>query len=169
MSGKESDGSKALAQSKDNSVRLDTLSIEQLQTFRKQMEGDLENIKSSLDTLTTALNRYTVSLETIKRLKDGESELMIPLSSSMYVRGKTNTNGKVTIDLGTGFFAKVPNEEGQAILKRKIDYISKNRKAFQENFSKTAAMQESVVAMLQQRIQERTAMVENATKATNKS
>ena len=141
-------------------INLDQLSIDQLQRFRKQVEEEISQLKSNIATLTNALDRYNMSLNSVQRLSEGETELMIPLSSSMYVRGKTNTGGKVTIDLGTGLFAKVPNEEGQAILKRKIDYVARNRKAFQDDLKQKILLSENMTAVLQRRIQEQTAMLE---------
>jgi prefoldin alpha subunit len=144
------------------SINLDTLPLDQLQRFRKQIEDDIKMLRSNVATLSSAQDRYAISLETLNRLNDGESELMIPLSSSMYVRGKTNTKGKVTVDLGTGFMARVPNQEGQAIIKRKIDYIAKNRQAFQDDLQKQSSALDQITAVLQQRIQEQTAMMEKS-------
>jgi len=141
-------------------VNLDTLSIDQLQRLRKQVDEEMNMLKSNVQTLGSALERFNVSLGTVQRLKEGESELMIPVSSSMYMRGKTNANDKVTIDLGTGISAKVSNEEGQAILKRKIDYVLKNRKAFQEDLKKKMMIADNITSVLQKRIQEQTAMLE---------
>ena len=144
---------------------MDLLSIEQLQRLRKQLEEETEIVKTNMNALATAQDRYTMSFDSVTKLKEGESELLIPLSSSMYVKGRTNTNGKVTVDLGTGFLAKVPMDEALGILKRKIEYIIRNRRAFQEDLQRKLLQTDSVTSVLQKRIQERTSMMENTSKA----
>jgi len=143
-------------QQQQQQIRLDSLPIEQLQRLRKQLDEEVVILRSNIGALTTALERFSASLESVKGLQEGDSELMIPVSSSMYVRGQTKTNGKVMIDLGTGFFAKVPNEEGQAILTRKIEYVAKNRKAFQEDLKQKMLLSEKIVGLIQQKIQQQT-------------
>jgi prefoldin alpha subunit len=137
-------------------IQLESLSIEQLQRIRKQLDEELNLTKTNIAALGTAFDRNSASLDTIKSLEIGDQELMIPLSSSMYARGRTNTKGKVMIDLGTGFYAKVANKEGQAILTRKVEYIAKNRKAFQEELKKKLLMADRVTAVIQQKIKEQT-------------
>lgn len=137
-------------------VKLESLDLEQLQKLKQRMDEEIKALRTNLSALGTAVERYSVSLETLQSVSSGEKELMIPMSSSMYAKGRTDAKDRVMIDLGTGFFAKVSNQEGQAIIQRKIDYVKKNRAAFQEQLVKKAELIERVVNVYQRKVREQT-------------
>jgi len=42
----------------------------------------------------------------LKNAAEGQ-ELMLPVTSTVYVQGKTFQTGRVTVDIGTGYFAEL--------------------------------------------------------------
>lgn len=48
---------------------------------------------------------------------------MVPLTSSMHVRGELSRPGRVLLDVGTGYFVDVSAERGADYCRRKIEYV----------------------------------------------
>jgi prefoldin alpha subunit len=63
--------------------------------------------------LKQAQDRFVQNISTLTSLKSAppEQELMIPLTSSVYIKGVLANKGSVTVDIGTGYFIeKVANQ-----------------------------------------------------------
>lgn len=48
---------------------------------------------------------------------------MVPLTSSMHVRGSLTRPDRVLLDIGTGYFVDVSAEKGTDYCRRKIEYV----------------------------------------------
>jgi len=148
----------------ERTIDLSSLSVQQLLQVRKQIEADCKTLANNVRTLKIAWERYSASLEAVKAMdKPTPQPLLVPLSSSMYMPGKTVPNGKVMIDLGTGFYAKMPIAQAEAVLQRKIDYVTKNVNAFEKNFDDQKEMLQRVVDVTQRRVQQEAASRGTAT------
>jgi prefoldin alpha subunit len=137
--------------------RFDTMRLDQLQRYRKQLDDEMANLKTNINALSNAHDRFANSLSTIRALNTNESKTaMLPLTTSMFVRGKTEANGRVLVDLGTGFLVQVSNEHGQGILQRKLDYVALNRRAFAEQEQQRRELSQMCMQFIQLRVREQT-------------
>lgn len=144
----------ASAQQIDPIAQLQQMGVDQLRRYRKQVDEEVANIQNSFAALTTAQERFTMSLQTVLVLKAKEQSVMIPLTTSMFVRGETKTNGRVMVDLGCGFFVNVPVDEALQILNRKVEYVSRNRKALADKIKYLQEMSQASAKILQQKVGE---------------
>jgi len=141
----------------EQTIDLATLSVEQLLQLRKQVEGDLKTLANNIGTLKMAHERYTASLEAVQALAGPSQPLLVPLSSSMYIPGRTTGDDKVMIDIGTGFFVRLPCKQAQGILQRKIDYVARNIGAFTQQLENQRETLQRIVAATQRTIQQQSA------------
>ena len=74
------------------------LSLEQLSQLKTQHEDELQELQPQLDSLTTARARFLNARNTLSDMKVAEEEnvVLVPLNSSLYVRGKISDPSKVT-------------------------------------------------------------------------
>lgn len=119
MSRKES-GSNA-----PKTIDLSTLSPKQLAAIREQLEVELNNYMQSNIALQRAASDFHASGRAIEQLSEQEKgcsgcqatsvspcapagkQLLLPLTSSVYVHGELESVEKVLIDVGTGYFVEV--------------------------------------------------------------
>lgn len=85
-------------------------------------------------------------------------ELLVPLTSSMYVPGKLHDVEHVLIDVGTGYYVEKTAEDAKDFFKRKIDFLTKQMEKIQPALQEKHAMKQAVMEMMSQKIQQLTAL-----------
>lgn len=87
-------------------VDVNSLQPQQLKQLFDSLEEEVGYLTNSLTQLKAAQERFVGSAATLEALKpesDG-NDIMVPLTSSLYVPGKLNAQSMVTVDIGTGYY-----------------------------------------------------------------
>jgi hypothetical protein len=90
-------------------VDIKTLTAPQLQQLGEQLEGELNTLSESFQSLQAAVTRFYQSgtaLEALAEEAEG-TPMMVPLTESLYAPGKLGSTDKVLLDIGTGYFVEV--------------------------------------------------------------
>ncbi|KAM5442369.1 subunit of tubulin prefoldin [Microsporum ferrugineum] len=94
-------------------VDIATLSVPQLRSLQSRLSSELEHLTSSHTKLRSAQSKFRECIRSIndgilaKPEKDGqENDILVPLTNSLYVRGKLSDREKVIVDVGTGFYVE---------------------------------------------------------------
>jgi prefoldin alpha subunit len=113
----------------DTNVDLDGMSLEQLSQLKQQEEGRLQAITQRYAQLRAASARLQgakTSLSDLKASPD-KTDVMVPLTESLYVPAKLVDAQKIMVELGTGFFVEVSQiKNATAILDRKLKMVDAN-------------------------------------------
>jgi prefoldin alpha subunit len=108
-------------------VPLEKLSIEQLNYVGRQIEQEISNYSSSYSSLKIAYNKFLDNKEYINDLKTyQDKEILVPMTSSLYVPGKCSDVKKVTVEIGANFFVETTIEKAEKFCDRKLEFIKKN-------------------------------------------
>lgn len=85
-----------------------TFHLLQLQDVRKQLEQELQHLTASYGQLKAAQARFRTCIEAIDNVKPetADREILVPLTSSLYVPGKLADANKVLVDVGTGYYVE---------------------------------------------------------------
>ncbi|CAN0357746.1 prefoldin subunit 5 [Lampetra fluviatilis] len=140
-------------------VSLGQLPLQQLEALRTQLEQELDFLSTSVQQLKVAQTKFVESKECLSKLnKDNAGkELLVPLTSSMYVPGHLNDVEHVMVDIGTGYYVEKTVEEAKEFFQRKIDFLTKQiekiQPVLQEKFSLKQAVTETFNARVQQQLQ----------------
>ncbi|XP_048346284.1 prefoldin subunit 5-like [Sphaerodactylus townsendi] len=89
-------------------VNISELSLPQLEVLKSQLDQEVEFLSSSIAQLKVVQTKYVEAkdcLAVLNKSNEGK-ELLVPLSSSMYVPGKLSGVNQVLIDVGTGYYIK---------------------------------------------------------------
>ncbi len=116
-----------MAAAEQNQMDVGAMSLEQLQNIKAQHEDEVQELKRQLGAIYGAKNRYISAKTAVDQLVRPESdgkELLIPLTSSLYVPGKIVDPNKVIVELGTGYFCEKTSEGAKAIMERKITLVN---------------------------------------------
>ena len=108
-------------------IPIEKLSIEQLNYVGQQIEKDIKSYSQYYSSLRAVNNKYLDNKEYIKLLKEyKDKEILVPMTSSLYIPGKCADVKKVTIEIGANFFVETTIEKAEKFCDRKIESLKKN-------------------------------------------
>jgi prefoldin alpha subunit len=108
-------------------VPLEKLTKEQLNYLGNEIKKEISNYSSYYSSYKIALNKYYDNKEYIKDLRNYENkEILIPMTSSLYIPGKCIDVKKLTIEIGGNFFVETTIDKADKFCDRKIETLKKN-------------------------------------------
>lgn len=146
-------------QTPGGSVSLGSLSPESLRQLQVELQKEVEMITSSLSQLTSAVARLTASKENASQIggmTEGK-ELMVPLTSSIYVPGRLADSRKVLIDIGTGFFVEKSPAAAEKHFARRATLLKDEADKTTQLHTQKRQQLEAVSAVLQRKTAEASA------------
>ena len=107
-------------------VDLTKLNLMQLTQFKNQLDQDLQFYQESLQNLKHAQTRFQESGDSLKQLspENNDKEILVPLTGSMYVPGKLGDQGKVMVDVGTGYYVEKDIAAAREYFTKKVKYVT---------------------------------------------
>ncbi|KAA0713041.1 Prefoldin subunit 5 [Triplophysa tibetana] len=137
-------------------VNLTELSLPQLEGLKTQLDQETEFLTSSIGQLKVVQTKYVEakdSLNVLSKNNEGK-ELLVPLTSSMYVPGKLHDVDNVLVDIGTGYFVEKRVGDGKEFFKRKIDFLTKQIEKIQPALQEKHGMKQAVVEVMNMKLQQ---------------
>ena len=117
----------SLAKEKVREVPIEKLTIDQLNYVGQQIEKDIKHYSQYYSSLRAVNNKYLDNKEYIKLLKDyKDKEILVPMTSSLYIPGKCAEVKKLTIEIGANFFVETTIEKAEKFCDRKIESLKIN-------------------------------------------
>ncbi|KAK2510724.1 hypothetical protein Q9233_017478 [Columba guinea] len=145
-------------------VNVAELPLPQLELLKGQLDQpppqEVEFLSSSIAQLKVVQTKYVEAkdcLNVLNKSNEGK-DLLVPLTSSMYVPGKLSDVERVLIDIGTGYYVEKTADDARDFFKRKIDFLTKQMEKIQPALQEKHAMKQAVVEMMSQKIQQLTAL-----------
>ncbi|KAG5274409.1 hypothetical protein AALO_G00135830 [Alosa alosa] len=137
-------------------VNLTELSLPQLEQLKNQLEQETEFLTSSIGQLKVVQTKYVEAKESLNILnKSNEGkELLVPLTSSMYVPGTLNDVDNVLVDVGTGYYVEKNVDDTKNFFKRKIDFLTKQIEKIQPALQEKHTMKQAVVEVMSMKLQQ---------------
>ncbi|KAK2098728.1 Prefoldin subunit 5 [Saguinus oedipus] len=136
---------------------------------QNQLDQEVEFLSTSIAQLKVVQTKYVEAKDCLNVLNKSNEvkELLVPLTSSMYVPGKLHDVEHVLIDVGTGYYVEKTAEDAKDFFKRKTDFLTKQMEKIQQALQEKHAMKHAVMEMMSQKIQQLTAL--GAAQATAKA
>lgn len=115
-------------------IDLSKLDLNALKNLQKQLDDELKNFEANFAQLKDAQQKFADSAAAIQALpsSSAECEMLVPLTSSLFVPGFMKGDSKLLVDIGTGYFvAKTPSDAIEAmqrktaLLKQNTDQLAK--------------------------------------------
>ncbi|DBA01867.1 TPA: hypothetical protein N0F65_006015 [Lagenidium giganteum] len=135
-------------------LNLMDLPIEQLNGLKSQLESELKQLTASFGGLREAQSRFIESKEALNNLSDNnkDKEILVPLTSSMFVPGTLTNVQEVLVDVGTGYFVEHNVDNAKAFMDRKIEFLKTNTESLQTVLSSKRNMLEGVITVMQHKL-----------------
>uniref|UniRef100_A0A8C0LD31 Prefoldin subunit 5 n=1 Tax=Canis lupus dingo TaxID=286419 RepID=A0A8C0LD31_CANLU len=131
------------------SVNITELNLPQLEMLKNQLDQEVEFLSTSIAQLKVVQTKYVEAkdcLHVLNKNNEGK-ELLVPLTSSMYVPGKLHDVEHVLIDVGTGYYVEKTVEDAKDFFKRKIDFLTKQMEKIQPALQEKHAMKQGKVGL----------------------
>ncbi|XP_055771702.1 prefoldin subunit 5 [Salvelinus fontinalis] len=137
-------------------VNLTELSLPQLEGLKTQLEQETEFLTSSIGQLKVVQTKYVEAKDSLSVLNKNNAgkELLVPLTSSMYVPGTLNDVEHVLVDVGTGYYVEKNVNDTKEFFKRKIDFLTKQIEKIQPALQDKYGMKQAVIEVMNIKIQQ---------------
>ncbi|CAD5215972.1 unnamed protein product [Bursaphelenchus okinawaensis] len=133
--------------------------IEQLSVLRQRTDGEIEFMTTSIATLRKALVAFEhvkVAATKVKESQDGQ-DCLVPVGSTLYVKGKLEDPDKVLVDVGAGYFIEMSADRAIDHYQRKVDKIRGEVDGLKSIVQQKSAIREIVMQAIQKKVQTMTA------------
>ncbi|KAK3393998.1 putative prefoldin subunit 5 [Podospora didyma] len=141
--------------SPQETVSLDTLSAQQLSAVKKQLDEEVEALSVSYGQLAAAQGKFKECLRVVSTPPSsssspdgGKKEVLVPLTNSLYVKGRLADQDKVIVDVGTGFYVEKNTKSAAEFYEGKVRELEANIKeleAIVQNKSNSLRVVEGVL------------------------
>ncbi|XP_037535522.1 prefoldin subunit 5 [Nematolebias whitei] len=137
-------------------VNLTDLSLPQLEGLKSQLDQEVEFLTSSISQLKVAQGKFVEAKDSLNVLNQNNKgkEILVPLTSSMYVPGTLNDVNHVLVNVGTGYYVEKNVGDSKAFFKRKIDFLTKQIEKIQPALQEKHAMKQAVIEVMSLKIQQ---------------
>lgn len=137
-------------------VNLADLSLPQLEGLKSQLDQEVEFLSSSIAQLKVVQTKYVEAKDSLNVLNKNNQgkEILVPLSSSMYVPGTLNDVEHVLVNVGTGYYVEKNVDDSKVFFKRKIEFLTKQIEKIQPALQEKHAMKQAVIEVMNVKIQQ---------------
>jgi len=114
-------------------VDVASLSVPQLRALQSRLSAELEHLTSSHTKLRAAQAKFR---DCIRSINDGvtlssgagseRSDILVPLTSSLYVKGTLADREKVIVDVGTGYYVEKTTSKAIDFYNNKVSELGVN-------------------------------------------
>jgi prefoldin alpha subunit len=114
--------------------------IRKLSVELRLLEQTAETLQSRIQMVNTVIADLTYSnmtLEGIEKEKEN-SELLVPIGGSSYIKAKLANTDKVIVGMGAGVSVEKTLPEAKEIVKKRLDDLGKSRLSLQQQFTEVA-------------------------------
>jgi len=141
--------------SKPKQINIGDMSLQQLGQIKQQLDGEVELLTNSIQQLQSARNKYSESSDCVEKhstFKES-TELLVPLTGSMYVPGTIGHTDRFIVDIGTGYFVQKDPATAQDFFKRKVTFLQEQIDKYVKIAQEKAALRDNILEALQYKSQ----------------
>ncbi|XP_055849705.1 probable prefoldin subunit 5 [Episyrphus balteatus] len=136
-------------------IDLEKLSLEQLQQIKAEFQQEVEAIQDSIQTLYNCKAKYATSKEALEQVQPDwqNKEILVPLTSSMYVPGTIKDMDNFVIDVGTGYYVEKDLETSKDYFKRRVEYVQEQMEKIEKIQYQKSRFLSVLVSVMEQKQQ----------------
>ncbi|GAA99946.1 uncharacterized protein L969DRAFT_95872 [Mixia osmundae IAM 14324] len=136
------------------SVPVDQLTVEQLASVRQQLDQEIQHLTQSFAALKQAEAKFKSCKEALESVNANaaEKDILVPLTSSLYVSGKLSDTSNVIVDVGTGYFVEKSVKEARIFYNSKAMALRKNLEEIQPTIEQKEENRQLVINLHQQKL-----------------
>lgn len=119
--------------SENKRIDLNQLQPQQLVEFRKSIDQEINHFTQSLQALQAAQSKLKDCMSSVDSMEKSTSDdLLVPLTSSLYLPGKISQRNQYLVDIGTGYFVEKLAVETKKVYEAKILKLTDDSKKLKD-------------------------------------
>ena len=140
---------------KQSAMQLQALSIDQLKGLKESMDQDIQALQRAYESLRGARTRFGDSKSYLDGFKgyDKGQELLVPVSSSLYVPGTLHETDKVLVDVGTGYYIQQSIPRAQDFFGKRMNQMKESMDNVAEAMTLKQRQQNTVIDLIKAKSQ----------------
>merc|ERR1712142_154651 len=140
-------------------IDISKLNLEQLTQLKNQLDQELQFFNESLQQLKIAQLKFNESGECVGKVTPEVKgkEILVPLTSCMYVPGVITDTEKFLIDVGTGYYVERNGEGTKDYFSRKVKFVTEK---MQKIASEKNKLREVVMDIMEMKVSNHMAMLQ---------
>jgi len=152
----------AEASKKPQIIDLSKLDLQGLTALKNSLDQEVQFFNESLQQLKMAQMKYSESGECVDKItsEDEGAEMLVPLTSCMYVPGRAINVDKILINMGTGYYVEKDKEGAGKFFERKVKFLTEQIVKVQGIASEKTKLREVVLDMMQMKVNEQLSMMQ---------
>ncbi|ORX61901.1 prefoldin, alpha subunit [Hesseltinella vesiculosa] len=143
--------------SEPQQVNLQDLDLPALQQVKAQLEEELNHLTQSYTKLKGVQGRFRDCAESVEAMngeKADDKQILVPLTSSLYVPGKLSNVEKVIVDIGTGYYVEKSIDDASKFYNEKVNYVKENLATLEKSITDKQNSLRAIVSVMQDKLQE---------------
>ena len=120
-----------MASKDEQEIRKISLELRLLEQTAEALQSRL----NMLNAVTTDLTYATMALESLEKEREN-SELLVPIGGTSYIRTKLDNSDKIIVGIGAGVSVEKTRQEAKDIIKKRLEDLEKARTATQQQLGK---------------------------------
>lgn len=121
--------------SKSNEEELRKISVEL--RYLEQTAEALQSRINMINAVTTDLTYANMTLEGLEK-ENENSELLVPIGGTSYIKTKLINPDKVLVGMGAGVSVEKTRQEAKELIKKRLEDLDKTRMSMQQQFTQVA-------------------------------
>ena len=105
--------------------------------FLEQTAEALQSRLSMLNAVTQDLTYANMTLQSLEQEKEN-SELLVPIGGTSYIRAKLDNPDKIIVGIGAGVSVEKTRQEAKDVIKKRLEDLEKARTSTQQQFAQVA-------------------------------
>lgn len=136
-------------------IDLSQLEPQQLAEIRQSTEQEIEHFTQSLQALQTAQSKLQDCIRTIENMEGLDSkELLVPMTSSLYLPGAVKDKGQYLVDIGTGYFVEKSGKDAKIVYDKKLTKLNDDSKKLKDILVQKNAIVNNINMVLRLKLME---------------
>ena len=141
-------------------LNLESFTLQELSNLRKKLEEDLSIILDSFNSFKYLFKKFEDGKLIVNNLAKQETrplEVLVPMSSSLYLPGEISDPNKFVVDLGTGYFAERSAKQTVEYCDQTLAVIRENGDRMAKEINKKQELRDRVNIQFQKKYQQQLA------------
>jgi prefoldin alpha subunit len=128
-------------------VNLENFNLQELMNMRKRLEDDVTTILDSYNGFKFLYKKFEdakILIKNVSQQKADDCQILIPLSSSLFIPGKIVDTNKFIVDIGTGYYAERNAEQSVVYCDHTLQVIKENGDKMAREINKKQELRDQV-------------------------
>merc|ERR1712183_699601 len=149
-------------------IDISKLNLEQLTSLKNQLDQELQFFNDSLQQLKIAQLKFNESGECVDKITPDTKgkEVLVPLTSCMYVPGTISDAEKLLIDIGTGYYVERDITGAKDYFSRKVKFVTEQMEKIQKIATEKSKLREVVMDIMEVKVDQQLAAIQQQQAAT---